>query len=245
MTELEKIEYAKSFMDKLAVGINPLDGSRIPSGDIASNERLSRCFLYVSDILRQVIESGGIRVKKPSKSRRGHFNLSKEDCSKIEISETPLTVSEISKNLNSLIDLETTRGISAVTINNWLVEAGLLEVKIKSDGRSWKLPTAQGRELGLMTEERTWNNRTYTTVLFSRGAQQFVYDNIEAIIESNTDGEVKASKSDERPWTRARDERLIEMVGRNIPVSDIAVALKRTEEDIRERLRVLGIKWGE
>ena len=35
MTELEKIEYAKSFIDKLANGINPLDDSPIPDNDIA------------------------------------------------------------------------------------------------------------------------------------------------------------------------------------------------------------------
>lgn len=242
MTELEKIEYAKSFIDKLANGINPLDDSPIPSSDIANNVRLSRCFFYVSDILRQVIENGGVGVKKQHKPRKKHFNLSAEDRSKIKISETPLTVSEISKQLNSLIDLETTRGISAVTINNWLVEEGLLEVKIKSDGRSWKLPTVQGRELGLVTEERSWNDRTYTTVLFSRDAQQFIYDNLDAIINSNTEKDATPPKSGERPWTQARDERLIELVDRNIPISDIAVTLKRTEDDVRERLRVLGVK---
>ena len=58
MTELEKIAYAKSFIDKLANGINPVDDTPIPEGDIANNVRLSRCFFYVSDILRQVIENG-------------------------------------------------------------------------------------------------------------------------------------------------------------------------------------------
>lgn len=35
MTEIEKIEYAKSFIDKLANSINPLDDSPIP-GRISS-----------------------------------------------------------------------------------------------------------------------------------------------------------------------------------------------------------------
>ena len=47
MTELEKIAYAKSFIDKLANGINPLDDTPIPDDDIANNVRLSRCFFYV------------------------------------------------------------------------------------------------------------------------------------------------------------------------------------------------------
>ena len=65
MTELEKIAYAKSFIDKLANGINPLDDTSIPEGDIANNVRLSHCFFYVSDILCQVYANGGIgKVEK-------------------------------------------------------------------------------------------------------------------------------------------------------------------------------------
>ena len=70
MTELEKIEYAKGFMDKLANGINPLDGTPIPDGDIVNNVRLSRCFFYVSDILRRVIENGGTELVRPPKSSK-------------------------------------------------------------------------------------------------------------------------------------------------------------------------------
>ena len=70
MTDLEKIEYAKSFIDKLANGINPLDDSPIPDNDIANNVRLSRCFFYVSDILRQVIENGGVQPTKVTKQRK-------------------------------------------------------------------------------------------------------------------------------------------------------------------------------
>ena len=44
MTELEKIERAKIYMDKLANGINPIDDSIIPDEDIINNVRLSRCF---------------------------------------------------------------------------------------------------------------------------------------------------------------------------------------------------------
>lgn len=60
MTELEKIEYAKTFIDKLANGFNPLDGQPVAETDIVNNIRLSRCFFFVSDILRRVIEAGGV-----------------------------------------------------------------------------------------------------------------------------------------------------------------------------------------
>ena len=95
MTDLEKIEYAKSFIDKLANGINPLDDSPIPDNDIANNVRLSRCFFYVSDILRQVIENGGIT--SPKKKTKNAFNITQEQLSRFSYSETPISISEITK----------------------------------------------------------------------------------------------------------------------------------------------------
>ena len=37
MTELEKIERAKVYMDKLANGINPVDDSVVPEEDVVNN----------------------------------------------------------------------------------------------------------------------------------------------------------------------------------------------------------------
>ena len=62
MTELEKIAYAKSFIDKLANGINPLDDTPVPEDDIVNNVRLSRCFFYVSDLLRQVYDDRSVSL---------------------------------------------------------------------------------------------------------------------------------------------------------------------------------------
>ena len=105
MTELEKIEYAKAFIDKLANGINPLDDSPVADGDIVNNVRLSRCFFYVSDILRQIIDAGGISVEKATRKKKKSFFISQQEREGIKISEKPLSVTEIANYLNSLIDL--------------------------------------------------------------------------------------------------------------------------------------------
>lgn len=42
MTELEKIERAKMYMDKLANGINPIDDTMAPDDDLINNVRLPR-----------------------------------------------------------------------------------------------------------------------------------------------------------------------------------------------------------
>ena len=241
MTELEKIEYAKSFIDKLANGVNPLDDSPLSENDIANHVRLSRCFFYISDILRQVIENGGVQAAKPAKQRKQEFCLSEDLRGSIQISEKPLSVSEISKHLNELIDLETTKKISAVMINQWLLEAQLLEVVDLPNGKSRKMPTASGKELGIFTEERTGQYGTYITVLFSSAAQQFIYDNLDAIIGFKHEKEDPLSEYHGRAWTEAQDACLTDLFGKNVPVSEIAFALKRTDSGIRARLKRLGL----
>lgn len=44
MTELEKMQRAKMYIDKLANGINPIDDAAAPENDVINNVRLSRCF---------------------------------------------------------------------------------------------------------------------------------------------------------------------------------------------------------
>ena len=56
MTELEKIAYAKTYIEKLANGINPLTDQPVPDADSINNVRISRCLFYVSDLLRQIVE---------------------------------------------------------------------------------------------------------------------------------------------------------------------------------------------
>ena len=51
MTELEKIAYAKAFIDKLANGINPLDDTPIPDDDISALAVHQRLGFRTADLL--------------------------------------------------------------------------------------------------------------------------------------------------------------------------------------------------
>ena len=179
MTKVEKIEYAKSFIDKLANGINPLNDTIIKEDDIVNNVRLSRCFFYVSDILRQVIENGGTNKKKSGKLR---FELSTEELAKFPYSNSPITISEIAKRLNSLINNESMRKISHRDLTNWLLSIGMLFEHSSFDGKTSKRPTEQGSNIGISTEVRTGQRGEYTVVVYNKEAQAFIVDNLEAII---------------------------------------------------------------
>lgn len=241
MTELEKIAYAKSFIDKLANGINPLDDNPIPDNDIVNNVRLSRCFFYVSDILRQVYENGGVITPKKVKQEKKNFSLTEEERKKIEISDIPLSVTEISRYLNMIVDRNHTKRISAPAINRWLLDSGFLENTASSNGKYRKIPTTQGNEIGIFSEERIGQYGPYLAVLFLPQAQQFVYDHIEEIAQAETDKKDPLADFHGRPWTETQDARLTELFKNNIPISEIAFELKRTESGIYARLKKLGL----
>ena len=79
MTELETMQRAKMYLDKLAQGIDPITNQEVPEDSILNNVRLARCFFYVSDVLEQVIANGGVIGGKPKLQA---FSITMEQLSK-------------------------------------------------------------------------------------------------------------------------------------------------------------------
>ncbi|MBQ9084065.1 MAG: hypothetical protein IJY24_00235 [Clostridia bacterium] len=179
MTELEKIAYARSFIDKLANGINPLDDTPIADTDIANNIRISRCFFFVSDILRQVVENGG--VEKPKKVKRGQFSILPEQLMRFEYSDAPISLTDITERINALVDTSLVKKLSYKQIAGWLVENGILEIS-SFNTQPVKVPTSDGEMLGITLEHRSGYRGEYIAVMYNRQAQAFIVDNLEAIL---------------------------------------------------------------
>ncbi len=182
MTELETMERARMYMEKLANGINPIDDAVVPDEDVINNVRLSRCFFYVADVLRQVIENGGV---KPQKTVRNiPFFLPMEDRARFEYSETPIPVSEIAKRINALTD-EAMKPLTYRAIRDWLSSLGMLEDTLDAEGKTTKRPTGRGESMGILLETRTGRNGPYFVVVYTLAAQRFIMDNLDAVIAFN------------------------------------------------------------
>lgn len=181
MTELEKIAYAKSFIDKLAQGINPIDDTPVPEDDIVNNVRLSRCFFYVSDILRQVIDNGGVALKK-SKKKLIPFHLTDEKLMMFDYSPFPIALSVIADKLNALIDNKEMQEIRYKDLSQWLISINALKNETLPDGTVSKMPTETGTLIGIDVQHRQGQYKEYSVVVYNREAQKFIIDNLDAII---------------------------------------------------------------
>ena len=235
MTELEMINRAKTYIDKLANGVNPLTDEPVSENDIVNNVRISRCFFYISDLLRRFAEGGFPEAAK--KGKKQPFIITEEQRKRFEFSETPISVSEIARRFNAAVNTEGAVQMRYSGITFWLIESGLLSVDRHEDGREVKLPTAAGMELGISQEVRSGANGSYTVVVYNENAQRYIVDSIDAILEA----EKLRFKMQGMPWSQAEDEFLEEQAARGIPVYDIALALKRNISSVRARTKKLGL----
>lgn len=238
MTELEKIQRAKMYIDKLANGINPLNDLPAADSDVINNIRISRCLFYVSDILRQVIESNGVQSKE--KSTKKPFFLSVDSRKQFSFSATPISISEITKRINDLVDVDTYKKLKHTDITSWLIEINALEVCSIADGKTVKRPTEQGKALGISTEKRIGRNGEYTVVLYNQETQQFILDNLDTVIATIGDKSAVKPENQGLPWTPPHEECLIDLFRKDVPVSEIATTLMRTEAGVRARLKQMG-----
>lgn len=230
MTELETLQRAKMYIDKMANGINPLDDKPVKDDDIINHVRISRCLFFVSDTLRKVIENGGT-VSVP-KVRKKDFEISVDEIEKFEFSETPIPVSEIAKRINELTDTENSKKFSHRMITDWLIKTEFLTEIETAEGEKRKRPTQNGVNLGISVEERQGQRGIYHVVLYNKNAQKFITDNIFAIIDNHKD-----KKSNQGlPWSAEDEQQLVDLCKQNATVEQMAVTLKRSQSGIRARL---------
>ena len=158
MTEVEVQQRAKRYLDCLVQGINPLDGTVIPEGDTVRQVRIARCL---------------------------PFSLTPEQLLSLKPEPQPVSISEIVQKCNAMIDEYTMCRLKTTTLTKWLVRAGFLEEISVGENRHRKIPTANGTALGIAEKTVQSFDRTYTVVTYSSRAQEFLFENLEMMLEEN------------------------------------------------------------
>ncbi len=183
ITEMDKLKRAKQYMDNLAEGINPLTGEELPGDTILNNVRLARCFHYAADVIKQVVENGGsvTRLIKASQP----FAITGEELARVKTVKQPVMVSNIVKSINDARNKPEEKKLAAVTITNWLVKKGYLQVVRDSAGKNHKELTERSEGIGISSEKRTGINGPYTAIFYNEKAQRFILDNFTSILENN------------------------------------------------------------
>lgn len=178
MNELETMQRAKMYMDRLAQGIDPISGQALPEDTALNNVRLSRCFSYVSGILDQVIRNGG----QVGAVQKEEFSITPEQLRRVQLTSYPIRITEFTDALLQAVGSVTMKKPNPVKITGWLTEKGYLAKELGPDGKNRRVPTPAGRNLGLTTQLRQSAEGDYLAVYYDANAQRFLLDNLYAIL---------------------------------------------------------------
>ena len=235
MTELETLQRAKMYLDKLANGIDPLTGREVPQEDLINNIRISRCFFYVSDVLRQVIEKGGINGK-PEKIKKVPFSLTLEQRNQCYFSQEPVTVSMIVRRINALIDERTMTPLKTTSVTDWMMDEGFLEQLTTADNHHIKRASPEGEKLGIHNEDRQGQYGAYTAVIYDLNAQHFILDNLDSILSFAA----QKLRNEGNAWTGEENRQLRALFQQGMDPKDIAIRLARKPASVKQQLKKIG-----
>ena len=182
MTELETMQRAKMYLDKLAQGIDPIPGRELPEDAALNNVRLARCFFYVSGVLDKVIANEGHVGPKP-RMKLLPFEITAAQLANVPISQEPLRITEFVERISEAIGNPQMKKLSTTTLTNWLLEKGFLMKQTGPDGKERRIPTEQGARIGISARTRQGMYGEYLAVYYDANAQRFLQDNLMSILQ--------------------------------------------------------------
>ena len=178
MAEVEKLLIAKDYCEKLANGIDPISDKAMPQDSVLNQVQLARLFFFLKDYI--VGEISPSNKSKNSSSTKLPFLVTRDDLSQFEFSAQPISITVFSKLVNACVKNDS-RLFSYKWATEWLLNAGFL---VASENDNTRLPTDDGKKIGISNEVRMGQYAEYRVTLYNKDAQQFLIDNMDAILST-------------------------------------------------------------
>ena len=179
MTELETMQRAKMYLDKLSRGIDPITDREMPEDVVLNNVRICRCLHYVTGILDQVIANGGVVGKK---ERSVEFSITRAQMAHIQLTSYPVGINEFAENIRAATGNPDMKRPNTGKITAWLMQRGLMELVNDAEGKPRRMPTEQGQRMGMSTKMRQGQNGEYLAVYYDANIQRLILDHLEEIL---------------------------------------------------------------
>ena len=116
------------------------------------------------------------------------FSISQEQSKEIKLSHNPVTIISFMKNINAVIDTETTEKMTSTRINKWLVNRGFVttsKVPVVVNKTVFQ-PTDLAIKMGITAEEVVdkKSGEVKQQIKLGEGAQLFIIENLEDIVKT-------------------------------------------------------------
>ena len=183
--DLEKLDVAITYMQRIADGKNPVNNMPAEDDDVLNNPNVIRCMFFVKEILEEVKSNGGCIGKKTSKKQRETVKeeFPFEVLSKFEFRED-LPISRLVEQINGMVDTNLYKKVPYKPIMMWLRANGFVMDEYNNENKKVRTnPTEKGEKLGLYTVNKIGiSGRPYVYILYNQNAQEYIVKNLESIL---------------------------------------------------------------
>lgn len=176
-----KLDIAIKYVERIAYGCNPVNNIPLENDDILNNPNIIRCMYFIKDVLEEVRSNDGMIGGKTGKEPALPFPLEILDrFSYVEDKSITHVLNQIYEPIAEL----NVKKVSVTKVTATLKKEGyLLDESNPETGKTRKVPSTKGRELGIYMVEREYNGRVYQSVTYNQNAQEYVVRLIRKLAE--------------------------------------------------------------
>ena len=176
-----KLDVAIKYVERLADGCNPVNNVPLENEDILNNPNIIRCMYFIKDVLEEVRRNGGVIGGKAGKAPTFPFPI--EVLDEFAYTEDKSITHVLNQIYEPIADMNVKK-ISVTKVTAALKEEGyLLDEPNPETGKTRKIPSEKGKQLGIYLVEREYNGRMYESVTYNKNAQEYVVGLIKKLAE--------------------------------------------------------------
>jgi hypothetical protein len=178
--DIEKIKKARIVLDKMANGVNPVDGSRIGEESFLNDPRIIRCLFFVNDILNMAIN--GELEDRNTDRKKLPFVITEEERAQVIFPEYDIGVNAFSQCINKVINPHESKKLSGMELNKQLKKMGILGEQENGQGKKKTIVPEESIKYGIHTVLVNYNGAEYEKVVFDSSGVSFLLENLEKIM---------------------------------------------------------------
>jgi hypothetical protein len=180
MDEKEKRLRAKSYLEKLARGENPVTGEALPELEHVSARRIRAALEYSAGLLGQIVD-GDFAAARP-------FMADRRLKEAVEVSAEPVNLSGLVGAINRAAGEFGMKGLGVFSVSWWLLANGYLE-EVENEGKISRMASAKGNAVGIQVMTRhAKDGRPFSMNTYDAVAQRFVIEHTDEISERSLGG---------------------------------------------------------
>ena len=172
MVNEEVLKKTQQYISCMARGINPVTGEMVADDDSLNNVHISRCLFCVDDILKELIKEQHNEKEKPNRPRKAAFVYDQEKIDLVRISNAPISLSQILRNIKTAYD-----GMIKITyqeVATYLFEKGVFIENAEKLPHYIAAPNMQ--EKGIYVEKYFSSKGFVLRTLFNEQGQRYLLE---------------------------------------------------------------------